>query len=106
MAKDNKESNVILDSVKQTAADAALVIGKEAGGIAVQAAIKSGALAVAASKVSLNTMTKVAGYGATSEARAEIKDLNKQIKVLNKTIEDQNNLIEQLKLEIENLKKV
>lgn len=100
----SEKNNDLLDKVKSTAASTAQVIGKEAGGIAVQAAIKSGALAIAASKMSVKTATKVAGYGATTEARAEIKDLNKEIKNMQKIIDDQEKLIEQLRNEIDTLR--
>lgn len=99
-----EKNNEILDMVKKTAASTATTLGREAGAIAVQTAIKSGALALAASKMSVKTATKVAGYSATSEARSEIKDLNKEIKLLNKTIDEKNLLIEQLRKEIDELK--
>lgn len=97
---DNKKEEDFLDKLKATASSTAQTIGKEAGGLAVKATIKSGALAMSASKMSMKAMTKVAGYGATTEARAEIKELQKEIKQLNKTIEEKDNIINQLRIEL------
>ncbi len=100
----NKKDEDLLDKIKSSAASTAQVIGKEAGGLAVNAAIKSGALAMTASKMSMKAVTKVAGYSATTEMRAEVKCKDKEIKELKKIIEEQNLLINQLQEEINSLK--
>ncbi len=104
MSEKNKNDEVLMDKIKATAASTATTIGKQAGGLAVNAAIKSGALAMAASKISVQTVTKVAGHAATSEMRGEMKVKDKEIKELKKIIEQHESTIKKLELEIEQLK--
>lgn len=101
---DNKKDEDFVDRLKSSAATTAQIIGKEAGGLAVKATIKGGALAMSASKLSMKAVTKAAGYSATTEARAELKAKDKEIQELLKTISEQDKRISELIKEIETLK--